>query len=355
MATTTARTKSDVDNMDARTRLYDSLSYTYGKKKEASDESYRKAYSQADNSLLARGMQRSSYGQQTLANINQQKIRAQGEIDDALIADYENRLYQLERDEKADEQWERQFAENQRQYDTNLAYNKERAAVADEQWQKSFDYQAGRDTVADQQYAEQMAYQKERDTVADTQWQKSFDYQAGRDTIADQQYAEKMAYQRERDAVADTQYAEQFAYQKERDTVSDQQWQQAFDYQKARDIIGDEQWQKTFDQNASQFNRQLAADYAQALLNAGMEVPQSLLSQAGLSIVGGSVVMNDSGSGGGYYGGGSGKSASTSSSSSSSSDSDSSFLFDLNQQGKTISSGWNFADAIGTGVKNMKK
>ena len=284
MATTTARTRSDVDSMDTRSRLWDSLNYSYGKKKEATAENYRKAYSQADNQLLSRGMQRSSYGAQTLANINEQGIRAQGDIDDALIADYENRLYQLERDEKADEQWERQFAEGQRQFDTNLAYNKERAAVADQQWQKNYDYQVGRDTVADQQ------------------WQASFDF--NKEQAAQQQANADRAYD----------------YQVGRDAVADQQWQTSFDYQAGRDLIADEQWQKAFDQSSDQFNRQLAASYAQALISAGMEVPQSLLQQAGLKVVGGQLVpAGDSSGGGGYYGGGSGGKSSTSTSSSTSS------------------------------------
>ena len=76
MATTTARTQQDVDNMSKKDRLWDSLNYSYGLKREDSERQYDKAYSQADRQALSRGMQRSSYNAQNLANINQQKINA---------------------------------------------------------------------------------------------------------------------------------------------------------------------------------------------------------------------------------------------------------------------------------------
>ena len=216
---TKAKTQQDVDQMSVKDRLWDSLSNVYGQKTEDSNKAYDQAMSQADRQLLSRGMQRSSYGAQTLANIGQQKIEAQNKIASEQIADYENRLYQIERDEKADEQWERQFAENVRQYDTTLAYNKERAAVADQQWQKSFDYQTERDKVADQQWQTTFNYQTERDKVADQQWQKAFDYQAGRDAVADQQWQKTYDLQLQQWQDQLSQWDQQFNYTK----MSDEQ------------------------------------------------------------------------------------------------------------------------------------
>ena len=63
---------------DAKQRLLDSLDYTYGRKQELSDQSYDKSISQTDNAMLSRGMQRSSYAQQVLANMAKQKIEAVG-------------------------------------------------------------------------------------------------------------------------------------------------------------------------------------------------------------------------------------------------------------------------------------
>lgn len=254
MATTTARTKSDVDNMTARDRLWDSLNYSYGKKRENSDEQFRQAYSQADRQMLSRGMQRSSYGAQTLANLDKQRVDAQNGIYDNQIADYENRLYQLERDEKADDQWERQFAEGQRQYNENLGFQRERAAAQDNQWQQSFNYQQGRDAEADRQ------------------WQKAFDAQQAQQAEANRQ------------------------------------WQQTFNYQQSRDTVSDQQWQKAFDQSNTNTDRQLAAGYVQQIIAMGNDPTDDLLARAGLSRADANAMkaamLEGGGWGGGSYGGG---------------------------------------------------
>ena len=288
MAATVAQTKKAVDNMSARDRLWDSLGYTYGLKREDSDKQFRQAYSQADRAALQRGMGRSSYNLSTLAGIDRQRIDAGNAIWSEQIADYENRLQQIEDAEREQANWEKQYAENQRQFNENLAFNRERANVSDTQWQKQYDYQVGRDTVADQQ------------------WQKQYDYQLGRDKVADQQWNLTYNYQKERDAVADKQYQQNYNYQVSRDQVADQQWAQAFDYQAQRDARADYQWGEEFRVQQEQADRELAASYAQALLAAGLEVPNSLLKQAGLSIINGQLVNTgntaSSGSSGGYSG-----------------------------------------------------
>ena len=164
---TVARSKQDVNSMSAKDRLWDSLNYSYGEKREASDKAYDKLASQTNNQLLSRGMQRSSYGAQTVANVGKQKVDAQNQIYNEQIADYENRLYQIERDEKTDEQWERSFNEGVRQYDTSLAYQKERDTIADQQWEKQYNEQL-------RQFNEQMAFQRERANVTDAQWEKTY-------------------------------------------------------------------------------------------------------------------------------------------------------------------------------------
>lgn len=121
---TTAQNKKDVDSMNVRDRLYDSLSYTYGKRGEDIEKQYNKLTSQTNNSLLSRGMQRSSYGAQTAANIGKQMVDALGQNASDLIADYENRLYQVEQDEREQENWEKQYQESIRQYNEEMAERK---------------------------------------------------------------------------------------------------------------------------------------------------------------------------------------------------------------------------------------
>jgi len=62
------------------------LQSSYDKSREASAKQYRQAYSNADRALLNRGMQRSSYAMQTLANVDMQGAEAQQAIWDAQVA-----------------------------------------------------------------------------------------------------------------------------------------------------------------------------------------------------------------------------------------------------------------------------
>ena len=61
----------------------DALQATYDKQREQTQKEYNKAYSQTDRQMLSRGMQRSSYGAQTLANLSAEGAKAQGDISDA--------------------------------------------------------------------------------------------------------------------------------------------------------------------------------------------------------------------------------------------------------------------------------
>lgn len=109
-------TKNEVDQMDPRQRLWAGLKFGYDQKIDSSNQDFARAYSQAHNQMLSRGMQRSSYGAQTLANLGTRQVEAANAIRSEQIADYANRLYQLERDEVADQQWEQQFNESVRQF-----------------------------------------------------------------------------------------------------------------------------------------------------------------------------------------------------------------------------------------------
>ena len=130
-----ALTNEDVDAQDARTRLWQSYNTTYNSKIRDSDRAYDRNISEADNAALARGMGRSSYALQTRANIGQEKINAQNNINSEKIAAYQQALNNLEDKEREQANWEAQFGLTQDQF----AYQKERDKIADEQWQKQYD------------------------------------------------------------------------------------------------------------------------------------------------------------------------------------------------------------------------
>ena len=67
------------------------LQQTYDRQRKDSAEQYRQAYSQADRHSLSRGMQRSSYNNQTLANIDQKAAEAQQDIQNAQATE-ENKI-----------------------------------------------------------------------------------------------------------------------------------------------------------------------------------------------------------------------------------------------------------------------
>lgn len=113
---TLASGQSDVDKMTVRDRLWDSMNYTYGQQRRASDQAYANAISQQDRQALSHGMQRSSYNAATQANMRNQQVQAGNNIYAQQIADYEKQLYQIERDQVADQQWQTQFDESVRQF-----------------------------------------------------------------------------------------------------------------------------------------------------------------------------------------------------------------------------------------------
>ena len=146
---------------------------------------------------------------------------------------------------------ERDFQYGQYTDDRNLAYTDYRNQIGDKQWQATFDEGV-------RQYNEQFQYQQGRDKVADDQWDQTFQYQKDRDTVADQRYDTEWQHQLDREGVEDQRYSEQFQYQKDRDAVADSQWNKTFDegvrqyneqfqYQQDRDAVEDErydtQWQ----------------------------------------------------------------------------------------------------------------
>lgn len=74
--------------------------------------------------------------------------------------------------------------------------------------------------------------------------QRNFDYQQGRDNVADQHWDKTFDYQKLRDSVADSHWDKNFDYQKQRDNVSDSHWERNFNYQQGRDSVSDSHWER---------------------------------------------------------------------------------------------------------------
>ncbi len=152
---------------------YATLQDMYAKQSVQSEAQYKNMYSTSNNQMLQRGMQRSSYGAQTLANITLKGAQAQQGIQDqqaAAAKDIEDQrtLYV------------QQLADQLEQHDSNeaadiLARMQELEDMQYAQEQQSLDRQ---NALSMQIY--QTLYQKERDAIADSQWQQQFDKSTSR-------------------------------------------------------------------------------------------------------------------------------------------------------------------------------
>lgn len=144
------------------------LQRTYDKQREASRKEYEDAYSRADRQMLSRGMQRSSYTAQVLANLTQEGAEAQQELWDQQGAAEGN--VDAQRTQLA-----AQLADQLSQYSANeaadvLARIKE---LEDQEYDRGQSNAQYRNSLSAQIY--QLMYQAERDKAADDQWQKEFD------------------------------------------------------------------------------------------------------------------------------------------------------------------------------------
>lgn len=97
---------------------------------------------------------------------------------------------------------------------------------------EQFLYQKQRDNVSDNQWQQTFNYQQNRDSVSDEQWNRNFDYQQNRDKVSDNQWEKQYNYQKNRDKVSDNQWNQTFNYQKQRDAVSDSQWEKEYQLSK---------------------------------------------------------------------------------------------------------------------------
>ena len=259
----------------------------YDKQREQTNKVYDRNVSEADRRLLSRGMQRSSYGQQTLSNIDLERADAIADINAQQSSDEANIAAQRAQLKRQLADTERGYAENLesdvrarqqqlegQEYDRKFQQNQLKAQLASDLYTKQ--YGQTRDDVSDTQWDKQFTYGQQRDNVGDQQWQQQF-------TEGQRQFNENLGYQKERAAASDNQWQQTFDYGKERDTVADQQWQAQFDYNKERAAASDAQWQASYDASLAQNNQSVADAYVKAILANGQMPSDDLLAAAGIS------------------------------------------------------------------------
>lgn len=143
LAATQAQQRSDL----ALAQQYAGLQASYDKSRDASQKQYNQAYSQADRGMISKGMQRSSYGAQTLANISKQGAEAQQALWDQQTAAEGNINAQRA-------QLEQQLAAQLQQYDTDeaLAIQNRMRELEDQEYQRGMENEQYRAKLSDAIY-----------------------------------------------------------------------------------------------------------------------------------------------------------------------------------------------------------
>ena len=324
---TTAKTKKDVEQMSSADRLWDSLNNTYGQQREEIGRNYDKAYSQADRQALSRGMQRSSYNAQNLANINEQRNRALDQNYSNQIADYENRLTQQEEKDAENERWEKQFNEGVRQFNENLAAQREENALSrafttsEREAQQA--YQSGenalnrafntaeREAQQGWQSAENQANRAYNTAEREAQqgWQ-SAENALNREYNTAERVAQQIYNTSEREAQQTYNTAERVAqqgYQSGENALkraeNARQFNEQMAYNNAQAERAADQWERQFAQENMTADQKLAASYVAAIIEQGGDPSDALLARAGLSREDADAMKKQTSSGGGSGGG----------------------------------------------------
>lgn len=136
---------------------------------------------------------------------------------------------------------------NRAQSDYDTLYGREYGEFLDK---RNFDYQLGRDAVADKRYETEWDYNVGRDQIADDRYKTEWEHQLEREGIEDSRYADEFAYQKERDSVADSKYWAEYNYQLGRDAVEDARYDAELGYRAERDKIEDARYQTDQDYKA---------------------------------------------------------------------------------------------------------
>ena len=166
-------------NVLALQQQADRLGRTYDQRRQESANQYAQAVSAADRRALSRGMGRSSYNLQTLANLQQAGAEAQEQLwqqqgeDEAHIGQQitqagqhlAQQIQQYQQGQASDElSWvqQQQMQQNQQNY-------------ANQQWLAQFLAGQGQNAIQNQQWAMNFAQQAQQNAIQNQQWQQQFD------------------------------------------------------------------------------------------------------------------------------------------------------------------------------------
>ena len=177
--------------------------------------------------------------------MNEAKANANIQMAQALQQQYQNQIenlwrdfelqYQMNRDQKEDDRYERQWQ-----------YQLSRDEANDNRYEKEWQHQLDREKVNDDRYNQEWQYQMNRDAVSDNRYNQEWMHQLDREKVSDDRYNQEWEYQKQRDEIADNRYLTEWERQLALDRLDEEWRQKQFDYQASRDSIADSQWQAEY-------------------------------------------------------------------------------------------------------------
>lgn len=228
------------------------LQATYDKQREASAENYANASSQLDRQMVGRGMQRSSYGGATQANLARKGAEAQQDINDAQAA-AENNIN--EQKALAAQQLGRQLDEfNSAQSADELAYLDE---LENREYERTQQSQARQNELAlainNAQFQQNQAAQDQRN------WEASMAFQQNQANREQQNWQAQFSHSQQQAAQAQQNWAhefsqnqqnwqQQFSYTQQQANQQQQNWAQQFAHEQQQAQQAQSNWQAEFDQ-----------------------------------------------------------------------------------------------------------
>ena len=298
-----AKTVEDVNNQDSRTRLWQSLSTTYGHQMDESDKAYDKAISQQDNAQLARGMGRSSYAGQIRANMYNDKVEARNKLGENLIADYQNRIGDIEKQENEEAWRQKEFEEGQRQFNESQAFQREQNELnrafqtsereAQQAWQAG-ENALGRAFTTSEREAQQKYNTSERlaqqgyntsERVAQQNYQsaenaKNRELQQTLQSMSQAFNAEQNALNRQMET---EQFNANLAFQQSEAARNQSNWEISQAFAEKQWQAQQEQWREEFDYEKMSTDQKLYYNYVIKAIEMRANVSDEMLAKAGLS------------------------------------------------------------------------
>ncbi len=249
---------------DVMNKIMAGEKFNYDMNSDAMYQQYRDIYENQANMAMQNAMAQnaaltggygSSYGQMVGQQAYAQQMQGLNEIGLGLY----DRAYNQYQNEQNNLYNQQAMLAEKEALDYNREYQANRDTVADQQWQQSFDYQKAQDEIAQGQWQDTFDYQKEQDALAQKNYENEFAYQQGRDEVADEQWLkqyeqwEKEYASSEAQREADNAYRDEaFQYQQSQDKLAQENYQNEFEYQQAQDKLAQENWQAQFDETVKQ-------------------------------------------------------------------------------------------------------